>query len=203
MQLPLQITFRNIDRSEAIEARIRERAAKLENYCDSIMGCRVAVEAQQKHHLRGHHYHVRIDVTVPDGELVASREPDEHHAYTDVYVAIRDAFDTMRRQLEDYAHRRRRQVKAHETPPHGRIVELYPAEGYGRIESPDGRLIYFHRNSVVDADFDKLEVGAELRFGGVEGAARSVLVFLKKRARALQLRGGVRERGFGGQQFAV
>lgn len=164
MQLPLQIVFRNLDWSEAIAAKIGERAAKLEDYYDHIMGCRVAIEAQHKHHLRGQHYHVRIDVTVPDGELVASREPDEHHAYTDVYVAIRDAFDTMRRQLEDYARRRRRQVKEHEAPPHGRIVELYPAESYGRIESPDGGLIYFHRNSVVDADFDQLEVGAEVRF---------------------------------------
>jgi cold shock CspA family protein len=105
-----------------------------------------------------------VEVGVPDTRLVSSREPDEHHAYTDVYVAIRDAFDSMRRQLEDYARRRRRQVKAHEAPPHGRIVEMHPDEDYGKIESPDGRLIYFHRNSVVDADFDRLEVGAEVRF---------------------------------------
>jgi len=164
MQLPLQIVFRNLEWTEAIAEKIRERAAKLDQYCDSIMSCRVAVEAQHKHHRRGHHYHVRIDVTVPEAEVVASREPDEHHAYTDVYVAIRDAFNTMQRQLEDYERRRRRQVKAHEVPPHGRIVELYPAEDYGRIETPDGRLIYFHRNSVLKADFDALQVGAEVRF---------------------------------------
>ncbi len=164
MQLPLQIAFRNLDHSPAIEAKIRGRAAKLDKYYDQIMACRVAVEAQHRHHRHGNHYHVRIDVTVPDGELVASREPDEHHAYTDVYVAIRDAFDTMRRQLEDYARRRRREVKAHEAPPHGRIVELHPEEDYGRIESSDGRLVYFHRNSVLEADFDQLKIGAEVRF---------------------------------------
>ncbi|MBI4195422.1 MAG: HPF/RaiA family ribosome-associated protein [Betaproteobacteria bacterium] len=164
MQVPLQVTFRGLVHSEAVEAKIRERAAKLENYYDRIMGCRVTVEAEHRHHRRGNHYQVRIDVTVPGGELVASREPDEHHSYSDVYVAIRDAFDAMRRQLEDYARRRRGQVKEHETPPHGRIVELHPAEGFGRIEAPDGGLIYFHRNSVVDADFDQLEVGAEVRF---------------------------------------
>jgi ribosomal subunit interface protein len=164
MQLPIQITFRNLDRSEAIEAKIRERAEKLDEYYDRIMSCRVAVEAQHKHHHQGNNYHVRVDVTVPDGELVASREPDEHHSYTDVYVAIRDAFDTMCRQLEDHGRRERRQVKSHAVPPHGRIVEFYPAEDYGRIETLDGRLIYFHRNSVVDADFDKLGIGAEVRF---------------------------------------
>lgn len=164
MQTPLQIAFRNLERSEAIAAKIEERAAKLESYYDPIIGCRVTVEAQHKHHRRGNQFHVRVDVTVPGGELVASREPDEHHSYSDVYVAIRDAFDAMRRQLEDHARKQRRQVKAHETPPHGRIVELHPDEDYGMIEAPGTGLVYFHRNSVVDADFDKLEIDAEVRF---------------------------------------
>jgi ribosome-associated translation inhibitor RaiA/cold shock CspA family protein len=169
MKTPLQVAFRNLERSEAVEAKVRERAGKLETYCDCILGCRVVVEARHKHHHRGNHYHVRVDVTVPDGEFVANREPDEHHAYTDVYVAIRDAFDAVRRQLEDYVRRQDRRVKAHVAPPHGRVVELYPAEDYGRIETPDGRLVYFHRNSVVDADFDKLAIGTEVRFDTEQG----------------------------------
>lgn len=164
MELPLQIAFRNLARSEAIAAKVEERAAKLERYYDGIIGCRVVVEAAHKHHRSGNQYHVRVDVTVPDGELVAGREADEHHAYTDVYVAIRDAFDSIRRQLEDYARRRRGQVKAHEPPGHGRVVELDLDRGFGRIESSEGRIIYFHRNSVLDTDFNSLEVGAEVRF---------------------------------------
>lgn len=108
MQLPRQITFRNLDRLEAIEANIRERVKKLKQYYGSITSCRVVVEAQHKRHQHGNHYHVRVDVTVPDGEVVANREPDEHHAYTDVYFAIREAFDTIRRQLEDHARRQSR-----------------------------------------------------------------------------------------------
>jgi ribosomal subunit interface protein len=169
MKTPLQIAFRNLERSESVEAKIRERAEKLEKYCDRIMGCRVVVEARHKRHQHGNHYHVRVDVTVPEAELVASRAPDEHHAYTDVYVAVRDAFDAMRRQLEDYVRRQDRRVKAHEAPPHGRVVELYPAEGYGRIETPEGKLVYFHRNSVVGSDFDNLATGAEVRFSEEEG----------------------------------
>lgn len=164
MQLPLQITFRNLARSEAVAARVEERAAKLEQHYDGIIGCRVAIDAAHKHHRRGNRYHVRVEVTVPDRGLVASREPDEHHAYTDVYVAIRDAFDSIRRQLEEYARTRRRQVKSHEVPRHGRIVELDAERGYGRIESSDGRLIYFHRNGVLDAGFDDLQIGTEVRF---------------------------------------
>lgn len=164
MQIPLQITFHNMQGSDAVEAKIRARAGKLEKFCDSIIGCRVAVEAPHHHHAAGRHYLVRVEVTVPGEKLIAHREPDTHHAYTDVYVAIRDAFDTMRRELEDYERRRRRQVKAHETPAHGRVIELYPEESYGRIETPEGRLVYFHRDSVVEGEFDALEIGAEVRF---------------------------------------
>lgn len=164
LQLPLQLVFRNLDPSPAIEAKIRERVGKLDLYYDQIMSCRVAVEAPHKHHHKGKLYHVRINLTVPDKELVVSREPDQHHAHEDVYVAIRDAFDAMRRQLEDYARRRRGKVKHHEAPPHGRIAKLFPEEGYGNIETLDGRLVYFHQNSVVDTDFSKLETGSEVRF---------------------------------------
>jgi len=164
MQLSPQITFRNMKRSPAVEANVQEHFAKLEKFFDRIMSCSVAVEALHKHHRQGNHYHVRIDLRVPGGELVTSRQADEHHAYTDVYVAIRDAFDTMRRQLEDYARRHDQRAKAHAAPPHGRIVELNPAENFGRIETPDGRLVYFHRNSLVKASFDDLSVGAEVRF---------------------------------------
>jgi ribosomal subunit interface protein len=169
MQIPLQLTFRNLKRSEAIAAKVQERALELDKYCDSIMSCRVVVEAAHKHHQHGNHYHVRVDVTVPGQELVASREPDEHHGYTDVYVAIRDAFDTMRRQLEDYARQLRRQVKAHAVPPHGRIAELLPDEEFGRIETPDGRLVYFHRNSVINVAFERLKLGDEVRFSEEAG----------------------------------
>lgn len=65
MQLPLQIAFRNLRRSKAIEAKIEERAAALQTYYDRIMSCRVSVEAQHKHHRRGNHYRVRVDVAVP------------------------------------------------------------------------------------------------------------------------------------------
>jgi ribosomal subunit interface protein len=162
MQLPLQVMFRNMEPSAAIEARIRERAQGLERYYDRIMSCRVAVELHHRHHQQGNLFHVRVDLKVPDGEIVANREPAEHHAHEDVYVAIRDAFDATRRQLEDYARRRRGVVKEHAAAPHGRIAELLPDSG--KIETPDGRLVYFHKNSIVDASFDRLEIGTEVRF---------------------------------------
>jgi len=183
MKTSLQITFHNLDRSDAVEAKIRDRVKNLESFYDHIISCRVAVEGPHKHHQQGNHFRIRVDVKVPDRELVASREPDEHHAHTDIYVAIRDAFDAMRRQLEAYSRQRQGKVKAHETPTHGRIVELDPHRDFGRIGTPDNRLIYFHRNSLVDGDFDKLAVGAEVRLSetlGDEGPQASTVHLIGK-----------------------
>ncbi len=169
MKLPLQITFRDMPSSEAVETRIREKAAKLDEFYDRIMSCRVVVEAPHRRHHQGKLYHVRIDLTVPEGEIVASREPHDRHSHEDVYVAIRDAFDAARRQLEDHARRHRAAVKTHEAQPRGRIVRLFPEQGYGFIESVDGREVYFHRNSVLDGAFEKLKVASEVRFAVEEG----------------------------------
>ena len=112
MQIPLQITAHDFSLSAAIEAEIREKAAKLDTYYEGIMHCRVVVEAPVGHHRRGGPYNVRIDLTVPGAELVVNRQADE-----DLPVAIRDAFDALRRQLEDYARHQRGAVKTHEAPP--------------------------------------------------------------------------------------
>jgi len=181
MQLPLEITFRNMDASEALEQDIRERADKLEHFYDRIMSCRVMVEASHRHHHKGNIYHIRIDLTVPGHELVVSQEAGDKHAHEDPYIAARDAFNAMRRQLESWARKRRPQsVKTHEPPPHGRILELVPMQECGTIESSDGRLIYFHRNAVVNDSYDNLAEGMTVRFHEERGdqgpQASSVIV---------------------------
>lgn len=164
MQIPLKITFKNIPQSDFVEARIREKVDKLEQFSELITSCRVLVETPHKHHRKGNLYNIKVDVTLPGEEIVATRHPDEHQAHEDIYVAIRDAFDATRRQLEDYVRRRRGKVKTHETGPYGKISALFPYEDYGTIETSDGREIYFHRNSLLDEDFDKVEVGARVHF---------------------------------------
>jgi ribosomal subunit interface protein len=108
---PIQIVFQNLEPSPAIEAVIRERAQKLDRFYDRIMHCRVVVETPHKHHRQGTLYTVRIEVTVPDETLLVTRDPAQDHAHEDVYVSIRDAFDAMRRQLEEFARKRRGEVK--------------------------------------------------------------------------------------------
>jgi cold shock CspA family protein/ribosome-associated translation inhibitor RaiA len=169
MQLPLQVSFRHMQRSEALEAAVREKAAKLDSFLDHIMSCRVVLEPAGKHHRDGNLYQVRIDLKVPDEEIVVTREPSEHSDYRDMQVALRDAFDCARRQLEDYVRRRRGFVKTLEAPPHARVARLFAADGYGFIETPDGREFYFHRDSVLNGGFDRLQIGTEVTFAEEAG----------------------------------
>lgn len=122
MQVPKQITFRNMDRSEFVEAAVHEKITKLESMTERLTSCRVAVEALHRSHHKGHLYRVRVDVTLPGAELVVGNEHHDKHAHEDVYVAIRDAFDAMARQL------RKTEDKRHEKS--GMPKEL-PAEAGG------------------------------------------------------------------------
>jgi len=166
----LQITFRDFPSSPAIEAAIREKVAWLVRFYPRIMGCRIAVEASSHRRMKGSVYRVRIDLTVPGAEIVFGRDPSAPHAHEDVYMAIREAFDGVRRQLQDHARVQRGHVKrARVSPPHGRVTRFFPQQRYGFVETEDGYEVYFHANSVLDGAFDRLEVGAEVRFEEEEG----------------------------------
>lgn len=114
MKQPLQIRFVGMEPSEAVETAAREKAGKLDHFFPDIMSCRVAIELTHKHQRQGRPFAVRIDVTLPGRELSVSRVNDE-----DVYVALRDAFDDMKRQLENAVRRKRGQEKAHVAAPRG------------------------------------------------------------------------------------
>lgn len=159
--------FRDLPHSDAVESAIRERAAKLDSFCDHIMSCRVTAGIIQKHKHQGKLFNIRVDLKVPDAEIVINRDKAE-----DIYVAIRDAFDHAKRKLDDYARRQRHDVKSHETQTRGRVVRLFETDGYGFIESADGTELYFHRYNVVHPDFDALRIGDTVTFleeAGSEG----------------------------------
>jgi cold shock CspA family protein len=122
----------------------------------------------------------------PGGEVVVSREPSAHHAHEDVYVAVRDAFKAVRRQMQDRQRLRRGDVKPHAEAPHGTVSVVDAERGFGRIATADGRDVYFHRNSVVNDSFEHLTPGTEVRFNeerGDEGPqASSVYVVGKHHA---------------------
>lgn len=159
MQRPLQIVIRDIPPSDALDAHIRDKVEKLEQFYPRITGCQVTVEYAGKHKHQGKLFNVRIDLTVPGSELVVNRDMHE-----DVYVALRDAFDATKRQLEDYGTRQRGDTKSHEFPTHGKVARIFSDEGFGFIETMDGHELYFSRDNVTHPGFEKLEVGSEVQF---------------------------------------
>jgi cold shock CspA family protein/ribosome-associated translation inhibitor RaiA len=155
-------------RSAWIENEIRQRAAKLDEFCSRITRCRVVVEIPHKHHQQGNYYLIRIDLCVPGKKIVVSREAPEHAPAEDFNAVVRDAFDAARRQVQDYVHRRRHQTKTHAQRPRGRVSRIFP-QGYGFIESADGREIYFHSHSLINERFGDLQVGAQVAFEEEDG----------------------------------
>jgi ribosome-associated translation inhibitor RaiA len=113
MESPLQITFRHMESSPALAARIRQRADELDQFFGRIVSCRVVVECHHMRHRQGGLFEVHIDLTVPGAELVSSRDHGLDHAHEDAHVAVRDAFNAARRRLEDFARERRDAAIAH------------------------------------------------------------------------------------------
>jgi cold shock CspA family protein len=126
----------------------------------------------------------RTGVTIPPHEnIVVSHQPSDDRSHVHVEVAIKDAFAAARRQIETLAQRASGKVKLHKVEAHGRVSKISAEEDYGFIATPDGREIYFHRNSVIDNAFDRLSVGSEVRFAeelGEKGAQASTVHLIGK-----------------------
>ncbi|MGH9739236.1 MAG: cold shock domain-containing protein [Candidatus Acidiferrales bacterium] len=187
MELPTQITFRNMESSENVKEWIRAEAGKLETFYKPITGCRVAVEIPHRHRRKGAVYGVRIDLTLPGGEIVVKRAPTMAHRLRQVRetavtkqgeldaprknlrLAISQAFEAACRRLQDYARKQRREVKRHDLLPVARVQRIFTEDGYGFITAPDGREIYFHEDSVLNGGFNRLKVGMVVHFAEEKG----------------------------------
>jgi ribosomal subunit interface protein len=183
MQLPIQVTFRVVPHSDAVEQYVRRRAAKLETFSPRITSCRVVVESPHMHSQSGRHFRVRVDLTVPGGEVVVGHAPGDEPTNEDLYAAIDNAFDRVGRRLEDHQRRQRGDIKHREAPyQEGRVTKLWSYEGYGFIEPFDGPEVYFHRHSVRHGAFDRIQIGSSVRFveeAGENGPQASTVVFVK------------------------
>ncbi|MCK6431172.1 MAG: HPF/RaiA family ribosome-associated protein [Burkholderiaceae bacterium] len=167
MRLPVQITFRDMDRSPALEAAIREKTDKLERVTPDLVACRVTVAQEARHQHQGREISVRLDITTRGKEFAFTRK---HHE--DAFVAARDAFDAARRVLQDELHQRRGDVKQHAPTQRGVVARVDERGGFGFIEADDGRELYFSRENVVHPDFDRLRIGTRVEFleeAGAEG----------------------------------
>lgn len=174
MKVPPEITYRDVEKTDAIEALVREKMAKLEQVCDHISSCHVALEKINDRPRDSSPYRVRLDITVPPGhEVVAESNPGGRNQYLEIDALIRDTFEIAWRQLRELS-RQQREFDRAKTNDGAQdttalVTKLFPEQGYGFLKTLSGEDIYFHRNSVVHDDFDRLKVGTGVRFEATEG----------------------------------
>lgn len=171
MQTPVKIAYHRLAPSDAVSEMVRQKAARLERYFDRITGCSVTLEVPSYHHRHGKHYRVRIELTVPGERLVVGRDPAETKSHEDLVAAINAAFREARRQVEDHARRVDHRVRARPRaePGRGKVLRLFREDGYGFLETRDGREVYFHERSVLRGGFKRLRVGTPVRFAEEPG----------------------------------
>jgi len=194
-----------MDPDPALEKEIYQQVAKLARFYDRIMNCTVLV-APLGGRRKGNPCHVRIDLGLPQATLVVEHEPSLHATAKDTADeraskkmelrperknparAVHDAFGEMRRRLQDYARKQRGDTKTSEEPQEAaRVVQLVPDENYGFCATEDGRLVYFHRNSVTDGRFEGLRVGSKVKLVqelGEKGPQATTLHVVRPRKQA-------------------
>lgn len=162
MQRPLQVTFKNMETSAALEALIRERVARLETLYPRLTGCRVVVEVPHRGSETGKlPIAIAVEADIPHrGPVVGKDQEERRDAKQDHTAVLNNAFEAVERQLEKLGDIQNREVKPHESDGQsGMVVRLFPDQGYGFIEVDNSPELYFTRNAVAGDDFDALQVG--------------------------------------------
>jgi cold shock CspA family protein/ribosome-associated translation inhibitor RaiA len=170
MELPLEIAFHKVDKPDWAEHEIRARVDKLEKLYDGLMGCRIRVD-QRAEQARTPPV-VHIEMSVPGHkDLVVAYEPErlqKRFQNPDLHNAIHDAFEAAERQLVDFKRQREgsSQVDRHDSQNQflGQVAEMHADEDHGFLMTKEGGLLYFHRNSLLNGDFDSLTRGDAVHY---------------------------------------
>jgi ribosome-associated translation inhibitor RaiA/cold shock CspA family protein len=172
MQVPMEIAFHNIDKSEWAENVIREHVAELERIYERLITCRVRVEQRANNSRHTIPPVVRIEISVPGHkDIVVAHEPEHlqrKFQQPDLQTAIKEAFRIAERRLTEFKDQRadHTAVGGHEASNEflGQVAELTPARDFGFLMTKEGGLLYFHRNSMLTGDFDGLQRGQEVHY---------------------------------------
>jgi cold shock CspA family protein len=184
METPAHIDFQGMQPSERVRGVIADRIAELETRSGRVTSCRVVLKGPGGHHRTGGLYEVNIHLSLPNGREVnvgRTSKLDERHS--DLDFAIHDAFRRARRRLQDQVRRMQGQTKTHDAGPIATVTQLEPIDGFGMLETSDGREIYFHRNSVLDDAFPQLKIGTRVMYAeeiGNKGPQASTVKLLGK-----------------------
>jgi cold shock CspA family protein len=163
LQIPLELAFNGLPKDESIVALINQRVEKIEKICDHIVSCRIIIDRPQE---TSNPYRVTLLIRVPhENEIVAKRDSAHGDTQDSLPVVIREVFDAAHKQLKQLVERQRGHVKSHPEQELAAVVsKLFAESGYGFIRTINGREVYFHKNSVLHDDFDRLRIGTGVRF---------------------------------------
>jgi cold shock CspA family protein len=168
MQIEPEISFRNVPRNDFLDQAILKGVDKLGKVHDRITSVRIAVEDQRGPGIHDNLYRVRIEVTIPGGEVVVKETP-ANGPRPPLDQVLNKAFDSARRKLKETRRQQKGQVKEHSVRSVGRVVELFPDEGYGFLLDDEGRTIYFHRNAVAGDRWSGLDIEHSVAFQEEQG----------------------------------
>ena len=164
MQIAPEIIFHDVERSPSIEAYVAERLRHLDRFAQGITRCHVTLTRESSQR-SGNRYSALVEVRLPpQHDLAVKKQKEIVDMATQMPALINLAFGAIERQLKKTAALRRGEAKPHDGQPHGVVEKLF-GEGYGFIRTlDDDRQFYFHRNSVLHDEFDRLSIGMEVRF---------------------------------------
>src|SRR5271166_5509145 len=139
--MQIQIGASESEMTEAVETQILAHVKALEDYVNDLTGCTKCLQ-----HLRfiviEKAGRVRIHLDVPGGELTIDKQNS-----VDLPLAITQAFTAARFKLEEYVHKLRHDVKIPGRSPDVRVTTIFPPDGYGVLETRDGREVHFRRGA--------------------------------------------------------
>jgi len=165
METPVHVDFQGLSPSERVRESVIKHITNLESRFGRITACRVVVKAPGDHHRQGGLYEINIHLSLPQGrEVEIGRTPKADARHADLDFAVNDAFKRARRRLQDQVRRMRGDTKVHNGEPTGIVTRLEAIDGFGFLETADGREIYFHKNSVLNDAFSSLVPGTPVSF---------------------------------------
>jgi len=111
-----KVLFRGIDHSQAVADAVQKRLDKLERFSDEIQSLRVILESPHNHHHKGKVFHVGVEAVIPNHDIQVNHDQHDKHEHEDIYIAIRDAFNALERQIKSVYEKKRHQDRAVSKP---------------------------------------------------------------------------------------
>jgi cold shock CspA family protein/ribosome-associated translation inhibitor RaiA len=188
MQTPVEIDFQGTQANEQLRTCVTKNISTLEQRFGRITACRVVIRGPSERHRNGGAFDITIRLSLPQGREVdigRSEKAQADNRLLDPMVAVNDAFKRARRRLQDHARRMQGNVKAHDGPPVATVTRFDEAAGFGFLETPDGREVYFHKNSILDNGAREVVPGTRVTFFeemGDKGPQASTVKVLGKHA---------------------